>query len=597
MTRTMFVALVAMAMTLPLIGVAQAQQLGVDPSVEQENLTTELLTPTALAVAPDGRVIVTSREGQVTVWEQDGVLTRAAKLSVDAYDRSGGQFDEATRCDQQGPECPDGYNLAEGGIHGILLAPDFLESGELYLYYTVTASLGDDIWPPKMPDARPHCEGDACPGSPTNCPPGANCQADGNDEGKFRLSRFTLDLDTNELDLSSEVELFENPAEWFYCCHYGGDMEWRNDGTLLLSTGDDTTSDHSSGYSPHDTRPDWTFNSAVLTSQNKADRRGKVLRIDVAEIEAGRAAGLSLEEVWDNPDYDGVPAGNPFEDEVDADPYVYALGFRSNYRFAYNPVDDYLYVGTVGPDAQSPNPTRGPAAHDEIEVVPPGGGTNHGWPLCIANNLPYNEYDFETGTAGEPFSCAGMTPASIYYTYRPSNTSPWIQMGTGSNTAMGGEFYQRPETGALRLPVTFDRTLLWMEHGRGQMWKVPVTANGTLDTNPLSMTPVATGGLYLGNTLSNPIDSMVGPDGALYVLEGNGFWNSESGTLSRFKCAGCSPDAADYGPGVDVMDFGTDTLISGVDGGLATSLPAWALIGLLVAAAAAMGLRTRKEVI
>ncbi|MEO2106930.1 MAG: PQQ-dependent sugar dehydrogenase, partial [Actinomycetota bacterium] len=317
-TRTTLLILVAvMAMVVPLGTAASAQSLLPDPTVDKEVLYGELISPTALEVAPDGRVIVTSREGQVTVWEQDGTVTRAAFLPVDAYDRQGGQFD-VENC-PRGEECPAGFNLAEGGIHGILLAPDFMTSGELYLYYTVANSLGMEPWPPKMPNARPFCDDTA----------GDGCPASGNDEGIWRLSRFTMDLDANTIDLSTEVPLFENPAEWFYCCHYGGDMEWRNDGTLLLSTGDDTTSDHSSGYSPHDQRADWTFNSAALTSANPADRRGKVLRIDVEELESG----------LDGPLGDGVPgdrAGidpNPFVDDPDADPYVYAYGFRSLYRF------------------------------------------------------------------------------------------------------------------------------------------------------------------------------------------------------------------------------------------------------------------------
>ena len=585
--RLALTVLAAIALVLPLAGTAWGQSFLPDPTVEATVLYDQLLSPTALGVADDGRVIVASREGQVTVWEQDGTVTRAAKVPVDAYDRSGGQFDEEGRCAEQGPECPAGYNLAEGGIHGVLLAPDFMTSGELYLYYTVADSLGDDIWPPKHADARPHCDATA----------GEGCPSEGNDEGKWRLSRFTLDLDTNTIDLATEVELFENPAEWFYCCHYGGDMEWRNDGTLLLSTGDDTTSDHSSGYSPHDTRPDWTFNSAVLTSQNKADRRGKVLRIDVAEIEAGRAAGLSLEEVWDNSDYDGVPDDNPFVDEADADPYVYAYGFRSLYRFGYSAETDHVYAGNVGPDAQSANPTRGPAAHDEVEVVPPGGGTNHGWPLCIGDNIPYNEYDFATGTAGEPFDCTGMTPAAVWYTYVPSpQTNPYVQMMGGGNTALGGVAYHRPDTGSLRLPASYDDTFLWMEYSRGAIWSNPINDDGSLDNTPTSLTAVQNGVPYALPGLSNPIDMRTGPDGAVYVIEANGNWNSTSGKLTRLTCAGCSPSSADY-LGAPVLDHRVDALVASVDGGAASALPTAGLIGLLATALAALGLRRRRQVI
>ncbi|WP_341251063.1 PQQ-dependent sugar dehydrogenase [Euzebya pacifica] len=581
-TRTTLLVLVAvLAMVVPLGTAASAQSLLPDPSVDQEVLYGELISPTALEVAPDGRVIVTSREGQVTVWEQDGTVTRAAFLPVDAYDRQGGQFD-VENC-PRGEECPAGFNLAEGGIHGILLAPDFMTSGELYLYYTVANSLGMEPWPPKMPNARPFCDDTA----------GDGCPASGNDEGIWRLSRFTMDLDANTIDLSTEVPLFENPAEWFYCCHYGGDMEWRNDGTLLLSTGDDTTSDHSSGYSPHDQRADWTFNSAALTSANPADRRGKVLRIDVEELESG----------LDGPLGDGVPgdrAGidpNPFVDDPDADPYVYAYGFRSLYRFGYSPETDHVYAGNVGPDARNPDPTRGPAAHDEIEVVPPGGGTNHGWPFCIADNVPYNEYDFATGAAGEPFSCAGMTPAAVWYTYVPSTTSPYVQMGGGGNTALGGVAYHRPDNGALRLPEAYDDHFLWMEYSRGAVWHMPIADDGSLDNSPASLNATANGIPFVLPGLSNPIDMATGPDGAVYVVESNGGWNSISGRLTRLQCAGCTPDAADYGNGVEILDRPAVASVAGVDGGLASVLPTAGLLGLVLVALGGLGVRRRRRVI
>ena len=93
-SRTTLLVLVAvLAMAVPLGTAASAQSLLPDPTVDKEVLYGELISPTALEVAPDGRVIVTSREGQVTVWEQDGTVTRAAFLPVDAYDRQGGQFD------------------------------------------------------------------------------------------------------------------------------------------------------------------------------------------------------------------------------------------------------------------------------------------------------------------------------------------------------------------------------------------------------------------------------------------------------------------------------------------------------------------------
>ena len=532
---------------------AAAQSI-IDPLVEHEVLVDGLRDPTALEITADGRVIWVHREGKVMIRKQDGTTVQAAKLPVDAYDRSSsddgqGQYGQGATC-PRGDDCPAGFMMAEGGIHGILLDPDFETNGHLYLYYTVVDSLGSPVDPPKMPGAR----------GPDNT------------EGKFRLSRFTLVGDT--LDLASEVQLFENPAEWFHCCHYGGDMEWLSDGTLILTVGDDTISSLSGGYSPHDPRPGMEFNNAALTSQNLADRRGKVLRIDVRDVDG---------------DGSDIPADNPFLDEPGADPYVYAYGFRSNYRVAVDPATDALFVSTVGPDGGSPNASRGPAAHEEIEVVPPGGGTNHGWPYCIADNIPYWEYDFETSQSIEPFDCTGMTPAAIWYTYRPSDTSPYLLMGQGSNTVMAGTIYNRPDSGALRLPEHYDNQLLWMEFGRDQIWRNPVNADGTLDNAVTSTLPVAYGGLR------GPIDSEVGPDGALYLVEyGGGTWNNTNGRISRLKCSGCTPSSADYG-GAPVVDPSATLSVAGVAGDPRQLLDARALWALAVLAALATAGITRRR--
>ena len=533
------------ALVLAMVAPASATQMIPDAEtvvagdLTREILTTETQDPTALEVASDGRVIFAERKGMVKIWKQDNTLIEAGRIGVDS---------KAGQCD----DCP-GQSLDEGGVHGLLLAQDFDETGNLYLYYSVPNSLNSPPVPAKQPKAR-------------------GPQAT---EGKFRLSRFTLVGDT--LDLASEVVLFENPAEWFYCCHYGGDMEWLPDGTLLLSVGDDTYSHESSGFSPRDYRPGKEYNNADLTSQNLADRRGKLLRIDVADVDGDGSL---------------LPADNPFAGTKGADPYVYALGFRSNYRFGVDPQTGTAYVGTVGPDSKYADPTRGPAAHEELEVVPAGGGTNHGWPRCIANNIPYNEYNWATGQAGGPLSCNGMTPAAIYYTYQPSpTTSPWLQMGSGGtcNAIMGGTVYERPESGALSLPERFDRHLLWMEWCRGAVISTPINDDGSLDTDVSDVKVIFQG-------LSSPADSTVGPDGALYVAEyAARNYNSNASRISRIKCTGCTPDSADYG-GAPVVDVSARPALGSLDAS-SSSTPAAGAVLLGIALAALTVARRRRDLV
>ena len=492
-------ALVAVSAVFVLAGMpAQAQ---VVPPVEQRirddisvvTLATGLRDVTNIDVAPDGRVVMVERTGRVKIWHQDGTTVEAGRIGVDS---SAGQCGDC-----------EGQTLDEGGLHGVLLARDFLKTGHVYLYYSVPNSLDSPPIPAKHPKAR----------GPQNT------------EGKFRLSRFTI-TEQEVLDLSSEVPVLENPAEWFRCCHYGGDMEWLADGTIVLSTGDDTISSQSGGYGPRDYRPGQEFNNADLTSQNPADRRGKILRLmPDGSVPDGSQPGI---------------AANPFVGDAKYDPYVYAMGFRSPYRIAVDPTSQNVIVGNVGPDGRWPDPTRGPAAHEEIEIVPAGGGTNHGWPRCIANNQPYNDYNWATGTAGGPLSCAGMTPAAFTYSYTPyptTNTNVMIPAGVGS-AVQAGVVYRDGNDGALALPERFEDQLLWFEWSRGGAWMLPVDGAGAIvNDSPLSLTPVLDG-------LSTPIDMAIGPDGAVYLAEyGGSLYNGANSKLRRITCKGCTPDPSDYG--------------------------------------------------
>jgi glucose/arabinose dehydrogenase len=460
--------------------------------IELQVLTEETQDPTAIDVADDGRVVFTERKGAVKVILPSGELVTAGRIPTAA--------NECT-------DCPDDLN--EGGVHGLLLSPDFATDDTVYIYYSVPGSQGVAPNPPKHPDA-------------------GGTQAL---EGINRLSTFTL-TDDNVLDLASEEVIYENAVEWLECCHYGGDLDLLPDGTLVLSNADDTNPFESSGYAPIDERrnPGDVFDrdthreafDAQRTSANLADRRGKVLRINLdGTIPDGSVPGV---------------AANPFVDDPGADPAVYALGFRSNYRIATHAQTGTVYVGNVGPDAGAANASRGPAGHDELDVIPPGGGTNHGWPYCIADNQPYMDYDFATGTSGEAFDCTGYTEPALWYDARFSLL--WPQLRTGGRTSMTGLVYDYEGDGPLALPDRLQQKLLWFEWSRNLIFSIPVGGDGSLDT---TMTSVQTESAISSR---HPHDAEIGPDGAVYLVEyGTSFWNNSNSRISRIACAGCTPDA------------------------------------------------------
>ena len=56
----------------------------------------------------------------------------------------------------------------------------------------------------------------------------------------------------------------------------------------------------------------------------------------------------------------------------------------------------------------------GPNGRVEWNILDEPG--NYGWPYCVGNNTPYNDYNFASSTAGATFNCAAPVNNS------PNNT-------------------------------------------------------------------------------------------------------------------------------------------------------------------------------
>ncbi|PXY28447.1 PQQ-dependent sugar dehydrogenase [Prauserella muralis] len=435
--------------------------------------------PIDLAVVPDGRVLHTTRAGELWLHDPKTRLnTLAAKLDVYTHD--------------------------EEGLQSVAVDPGFngRTNRWVYLYYAPPMNTPADD--PATPDVN---EGDApTTGTPADFEPF---------EGVQRLSRFQLV--GNKLDLSSEQQILEVEEDRGICCHVGGDIVFDGKGNLYLSTGDDTNPFESDGYSPIDERADRNpAFDAQRTSANTNDLRGKVLRIQVQR--------------------DGsytIPEGNLFEPGTPKTrPEIYLMGLRNPFRIEVNKNGD-LYVGDYSPDASSADPQRGPAGHGRWFVARDAG--NYGWPYCVSPDLPYIDYDFATQQSGEPFDCANPVNTSpnntgltelppveqpdVSYSYGQSAQFP--ELGTGGIGPMAGPAYdydRRDQYG--RTPVAwpkhYDGMPLFYEWTRDYIKGFRLDESGQVSSieDIVPSIPV-----------SGPIDMEFGPDGALYVLEyGKGYF-------------------------------------------------------------------------
>lgn len=172
--------------------------------------------------------------------------------------------------------------FGERGLSGLAVDPDFVNTGHLFVFATST-------------------------------------------EPRARVIR--LDVVGNAADPLTSVVVWQHP-QLAGTYHHGGDLHFAADGTLLISTGDQTQS---------------------ATSQNLGSANGKILRIAK----------------------DGsIPTDNPFVGTPGVLPEIWAYGLRNPFRFSVDPIGGRVFIGDVG--------ANGTNAIEELDVG--ASGANYGWP-------------------------------------------------------------------------------------------------------------------------------------------------------------------------------------------------------------------------
>ena len=433
--------------------------------------------PFELDVDESGRVFFTERNGAVRVWlpETQQTLT-AGTIPV--------------------------YTGQENGLIGMQLAPDFEQSGWIYLAYS------------------------ALPQSSL----------------EQRVSRFKVV--GNSIDMSSEQVILTWTHQRDECCHSSGSLYFGPDGSLYVSTGDNTNPFASDGFAPIDERPGRQAWDAQRTAANTNNLNGKFLRVmPIQNIAPGTPPGVGSTYT--------IPNGNLFpQGTAQTRPEVFSMGFRNPFRFTVDPETGWLLMGDYGPDAGATVPGKGPQGSVEFNAVTSPG--NYGWPYCVRQNTPYNDADFSTTpiTYGAPFNCAnpvnnspnntGQTnlptarPATMWMGYSETDNR-FPGLGTGGAPTGGPRYHYDPTGPPSQFPAYYDDEWFIGEWNNG--WIKHVTLNGQGDATDVRQFP------YLGaagcqqNAGANgcykrPMDMDFGLDGSLYLIEwGSGFGgnNADSG--------------------------------------------------------------------
>ncbi|PRY29896.1 ThuA domain-containing protein [Pseudosporangium ferrugineum] len=509
--------------------------------------------PHGLTIAPDGTAFYVGKAacptGPVVDWSDPNVGLGCG--TIHSYDPRTKQVKLLTTLRVMGNR-GSGSELIknEEGLLGIVPDPAFATNGWLYVYWMPHESIDRE-----------------------------------KRTGERTVSRFTYDRATATIDQATRKDLLKFPVQIHSCCHAGGGMAFDAKGNLYIGSGDNNSSEGSSGYSGNNWTAEYqgiSFQDARRTSGNSNDLAGKIIRI--------------------HPEADGtytIPEGNLFPPgTAKTRPEIYVMGVRNIARLAIDPVHQWLTAGWVGPDASAPSPTLGPAKYETATIITSAG--NQGWPYCMGNRQPYRDrsntdatvltgwYDCNnlknnsprnTGLVDIPPARDNMiwyapggggpvfptrTDGSGLPTYNAADatyTQPYLK--GGGQAIMSGPTYHRElvdtNSGAAWPEYWNDKWFIGDETNSQNRVAVTVDPAGVPRQAPPvfgeSLRAIIPGGN--GDTrLQSWMDAKFGPDGALYLLDyGGGFFSLHPNQkLIRISYTGGAPTPAPAASSVAVQN-------------------------------------------
>jgi cytochrome c len=316
---------------------------------------------------------------------------------------------------------------------------------------------------------------------------------------EFRVSRFTLK--DGKLDMASEIVVLHIPSDRDKN-HTGGPMVFDAYGDMWISVGENS--------------------AGQRASANTNDLRGNILRI--------------------HPTPDGkysIPAGNwkatltgsySAADLEKIKPEIYVKGNRNPYTIYVDPVRRWLTWGEVGPDWYDSGDWGHPTEEHNLAKAP----GFYGWPIFAGPNLcsaactqdPKAPKVTTSGVTG----VVNLPPAIV-----PIHPYP-------RSAALSGPIYRYDgdNPSKIKLPPHFDRK--WFLCDFRSLFDAAtlsddgtkITAEDTVFRNLLT---------YGGTNSSSQVDVQQGPDGALYVINYNGWYTTVPSTnIARIEYHGtCLP--------------------------------------------------------
>lgn len=272
--------------------------------------------------------------------------------------------------------------------------------------------------------------------------------------------------------------------------HNGGQIAFGPDGFLYVSFGD--------GGGANDNEEGHT--AELGNGQDLTTLLGKILRIDV-----------------DSGDPYGIPADNPFVDDQEAQPEIWAFGLRNPWRFSFDTAGEHrLFLGDAGQNL-----------FEEVNIIARGG--NYGW------NIREGLHCFDPLNPALPPDDCPMVDRGGDPLIDPIIEYPHVAEAdqVAGIAVIGGFVYRGSEIPELMGRYVFGDNSTGFAMGDGTLFVASENDDGTWTLEELVITS-GTGGRIGRFILGFGQDQM----GEVYVLTtGNGGPTGESGEVDKIVSA------------------------------------------------------------
>jgi glucose/arabinose dehydrogenase len=469
------------------------------PHFQDEVVFEGIEQPVNFRFAPDGRVFVSTKPGEILVYDSvdDPTPTVFADLRGDVYDHG------------------------DRGLLGIELDPKF-ESGRPYVYalYTWDHVLGKS-WNPTEPEyGTPGVSGDPdCPTQNSS----HSCLVSGR---LVRLEESSSNADhaVEEGGRPKEKELVQGWCQQFDS-HSIGELAFGKEGDLYVSGGDGASYESIPDYGQLGTPPNPCGDAPTpaKTAPSEAQRheaQGGSLRSQNLNLLNGAILRV-------DPDSGAAFPGNPLAGEGNANAErTVAKGFRNPFRFTFDPKTGEIYSGNVG--------------SSEIEEIdrfqaPPSSLYNSGWPCYegLQHQFQFKALGLDTCTALYKAEAEGKPKTTEpFFTYSHKQTVvPGDECPTESGSAVSGlSFYEGG-----RYPAKYEGALFFADAVRGCFWVMYPGEDGKPD-------PSTTERFLRESNIYPGVKIVEGPDGYLYYADLFGE-NFGDGSIHRIGFSETAPTA------------------------------------------------------